>query len=74
VLPEGSDDLSRIDANTRVIAIDIPNKQSSGATPWGDFRVSVRDLEAATGYNFLSQLPKAVQDAIEKSADKGPTQ
>jgi endonuclease G len=74
VLPEGSDDVNRIDASTRVIAIDIPNKQSSGATPWGDFRVSVRDIEAATSYNFLSQLPKTVQDAIEKNVDKGPTQ
>ncbi len=74
VLPEGSDDVSRIDANTRVIAIDIPNKQSSGSDSWGNYRISVRDLEATTTYDFLSQLPKNVQDAIEKTIDKGPTQ
>lgn len=74
VLPEGSDDVSRIDSKTRVIAIDIPNKQSAGAASWGDYRISIRDLEAKTGFNFLSQLSKTVQDDVEKIVDKGPTQ
>jgi endonuclease G len=74
ILPEGNDDVSRIDEKTRVIAIDIPNKQSSGAASWGTFRVSVRDIEAATSYDFLSQVPKSIQDIIEKTVDKGPTQ
>lgn len=74
VLPEGSDDVNRIDSKTRIIAINIPNKQSAGNASWGDYRVSVRDLEAAMSYDFLSQVPKTVQDAVEKTIDKGPTQ
>lgn len=74
VLPEGTDDISRIDDKTRIIAINIPNKQSSGAASWGDFRVNVKDIETLTGYNFLSALPKAVQDVLEKKTDTGPTQ
>ena len=74
ILPEGSDDVARIDEKTRVIAINIPNKQSEGAASWGNYRVSVRDLEAVMGYDFLSQVSKSVQDVIEKSVDKGPTQ
>lgn len=74
VLPEGADDVNRIDSKTRVIAINIPNKQSAGAASWGDYRVSVRDLESATGFDFFTELNKSTQDAIEKTIDKGPTQ
>jgi endonuclease G, mitochondrial len=74
VIPEGEDDLSRIDTKTRVIAVNIPNKQSAGSASWGTYRVSVRDLETQTGYDFLSQLPKSIQDVIEKVVDNGPTE
>ena len=74
VLPNGSDDLQRINEQTRVIAVNIPNDQKVGFSSWGTFRVSVRDLENLTGYNFLSQLPQNIQDVLEKQVDNGPTQ
>jgi endonuclease G, mitochondrial len=74
VLAKGSDDVCRVANDTRVIAVDIPNKQSLGTDPWGDYRVSVRELETFTGYDFLSNVPKAIQDVIEKNKDTGPTQ
>jgi endonuclease G len=74
VLPNGSDDVSRVNDQTRVIAVNVPNDQKVGFTNWGNFRVSVRDLEALTGYNFLSQLPASLKYILEKRIDSGPTQ
>ena len=70
---QSGNDVDRVAADTRVIAIDIPNKQSSGLDSWGNYRVSVRDIEASTGFDFFKSLPKNIQDAIEINVDKGPT-
>lgn len=56
---------------TRVIAVDIPNIQGIKDRTWRDFRLSVDQLEKKTGYNFLSNVPEAVQQAIESKVDKG---
>ncbi len=69
VLPNGSSDLSRID-NNRVIAVIMPNRNDVGiSTSWKTFRVSVDEIEIATGYNLLSNLPDAVQTAVEAVVD-----
>lgn len=73
ILPVGNNDVSRINAGTRVIAIDTPNQQGI-STDWGTFRTSVDAIEAATGYDILSNLPVAVQDVLEARVDNGPTQ
>jgi endonuclease G len=70
VLPNGSSDLSRINNATRVIAVIIPNNNAVGITTnWKGYRVSVHDIELATGYNLLSNVPDAVQQAIEYTVD-----
>jgi endonuclease G len=74
VVPVGSDDLNRVDANTRVITVSMPNTQAANGTFWGQYRISVDSLETLTGYDFLSEVPAAVQSVIEASADTGPTQ
>lgn len=56
---------------TRVIAVDVPNIQGIKDKTWRDFRVSVDQLEAKTGYNFLTNVPEAVQTAIESRVDRG---
>ncbi|HSI90857.1 MAG TPA: DNA/RNA non-specific endonuclease, partial [Adhaeribacter sp.] len=53
VLPNGTNDVSRVTTSTRVIAIDTPNDNSLSTT-WGSYRTSVDAIEAATGYNLLS--------------------
>jgi endonuclease G len=73
ILPIGSNDISRIDAQTRVIAINVPNKESVDGTKWGDYRLSIDDLESLTGYNFLSNVPSAIQKSLESHKDTGPT-
>jgi endonuclease G, mitochondrial len=71
VLTEGNNDLKRIGKNTRVIAVDMPNEQGIAKKHWQDFIVTVRDIEKATGFDFLSNIPKAIQDAIETKKDSG---
>jgi endonuclease G len=74
ILPNGSDDLRRITPTTRIIAVDMPNTQNVNSRPWGDYRVSVDHIEAATGFNFFSNIPRGLQDVLEARVDNGPVQ
>jgi endonuclease G len=76
VLPEGKNDLKRIDASTRVIAVDVPNRQAvdNGNKNWDDYLVTVDAIEAATGYDFLTELSRNLQNSLESKVDKGRVQ
>ncbi len=67
-LPKGAD-ISAVNENTHVIAVDMPNAATIGNTDWRRFRTTVRAIEQKTGYNFLSNLPQNLQDALENSAE-----
>ena len=69
-LPRGNNDLQRINANTKVIAIDTPNDNNI-IPNWMSYICTVRDIEKATGYDLFSALPKAIQDRIEIQKFKG---
>jgi endonuclease G len=73
VLPSGEDDLKRIDKDTRVIAVLMPNKTgpeiSKGA--WRDYLTSVDKIEEATGLDLLSNLPTELQAVLEAHVDTG---
>ncbi|RAK65888.1 DNA/RNA non-specific endonuclease [Hymenobacter edaphi] len=72
VLPNGSNDAARVEAGTRVIAIDAPN--DNGLSPsWGSYRTSVDAIEAATGLDLLSAVKPSVQASLEARTDTGPT-
>lgn len=68
IIPAGNDDINRVSASTRVIAVNTPNLNTIEAD-WKKYRVSVRSIEAATGYNLLSGLPSSLQDIIETKTD-----
>ncbi|GAA4458766.1 DNA/RNA non-specific endonuclease [Nibrella saemangeumensis] len=70
VLPVGSNDVQRINAQTRVIAVWMPNTNAVGEQPWVNYRISVDEVEKRTGYNLLSNLPESVQQVIEVGVDK----
>jgi endonuclease G len=74
VLPNGSNDVSRVSTSTRVIAVDMPNNQSVNSLSWGSYRTTVDAIETATGYNLLPNLPASVQNTLEAAVDNGPTQ
>lgn len=70
ILPIGDNDIDRINTGTRVIAIKIPNRQSIKSS-WGNYRISIDELENLTGYNFLSNLSSSIQKQLESQIDDG---
>lgn len=68
VLPNGNNDASRINASTRVIAINTPNTNNSN-DDWKTYRTSIKAIEDASGYKLLSALPATVKDALVNKID-----
>ncbi|PJJ83363.1 DNA/RNA non-specific endonuclease [Mucilaginibacter auburnensis] len=66
IIPAGNNDLQRVNAATRIIAINTPNNNNVN-NRWEYYLVSVRDIEMATGYNLFSNLPQHLQDALENN-------
>jgi len=73
VLPNGTNDVSRVSRTTRIIAVNMPNTQTVNTLPWYNYRVSIDNLEALLGYDFLNNVPLNIQNAIESTVDNGPT-
>jgi endonuclease G, mitochondrial len=72
VLPNGNNDLQRVNKGTRVIGIWVPNFTGTGLNindVWRKYRVSVDSIESRTGLNFLSQVPINTQTIIERRKD-----
>lgn len=71
VIPQGTNDLSRVTSSTRVIAVDMPNSDAliSRTADWKTFRVSIDAVEAATGYDFLSKVSASIQSSLEATVD-----
>ena len=66
-IPEGTDDLERIDSTATVIAINVPNQTGMQKTgDWEQFLCSIDDIENMTGYDFFELLPDNVEDVLEK--------
>lgn len=65
VLPVGENDVNRINEDTRIIVVDMPNQQDVNQHNWQYYQTTVDKLEAATGYDFLSNVPVKVQAALE---------
>lgn len=68
ILPDGTDDVNRVTTSTRVIAVDIPNSQSV-TSDWTQYRTTVDDIEAMTGYDFFDLVPDNIEDVIESTQD-----
>ena len=52
-------------ADLQVIAVNMPNATGIGSNPWSMYATTVDALEAATGYDFLSALPDAIEAEVE---------
>jgi len=68
ILPNGTDDVARVNETTRTIAVIMPN---SGVinSDWRTYRVSVDKVEELTGFDFFSNVSSEVQTAIERRID-----
>ena len=58
-----------VNANTRTIAVIMPNDSSVKGKGWKSFRVSVARVERETGLNFLSNVSPQIQQVIERKVD-----
>lgn len=65
VLPVGTVDNERVTADTRVLAVNMPNTQAAADRPWHSYIVTVADLERLTGLHFLDNVPSDVQKVIK---------
>src|ERR1041384_1246058 len=65
VIPKGDNDISRVTAATRTIAVNMPNIQGIRNDPWETYLTTVDAVEALTGYDFFANVPDAVENAIE---------
>jgi endonuclease G len=68
VLPSGTNDVSRVTASTRTIAVIVPNRNDV-SSDWRTYRVSVDQVEALTGFDFFSNVEDSVENAIEGTVD-----
>ena len=75
ILPEGDNDLQRLstDPNVRVLAIDTPNDNAINPD-WRQYLTSVDKIEAATGLDLLSALPRDTQARLQQLVDSGRAQ
>lgn len=65
-IPDGGDDISRIDEEAIIIAINVPNRMGMGKTgDWEQYICTVDEIEDMTGYDFFELLPDSVEDALE---------
>jgi endonuclease G len=69
VLPKGNADVSRINNTTRTIAVCMPNVNGIRSDSWRKYVTTIRNVEAATGYDFLTVVASRIQDAIETRRD-----
>jgi endonuclease G len=58
-----------VNANTRTLAVIMPNSGSVKGKGWKSFRVSVARVEREMGLNFLSNVSPQVQQVIESKVD-----
>lgn len=69
LLPEGNRDLQRIDRDTTVIAVNMPNDREI-KNGWKNYVTTVDELEELTGYDFLSTLPEDIEADLESQKIK----
>jgi endonuclease G len=50
--------------DTRIIAVDIPNRDSL-SQDWRDYQTSIDRIEIATGYDFLANIPEDLEILLE---------
>jgi DNA/RNA endonuclease G (NUC1) len=62
---QDGNDVSRVAASTRTLAVIMPNVQGIRTVDWNTYVTTVDQVESLTGYNFFSNVPAAIQNAIE---------
>ena len=73
ILPAGKNDLQRINAQTRVLAVAMPNvaEQKLKDGDWRNYIVTTKKLSDAIKINFFAALSPSVRTALEAKKDDG---
>jgi DNA/RNA endonuclease G (NUC1) len=71
ILPVGDNDVSRVDANARTIAVIMPNIDSIRPDQWQKYLATVDQVETLSGYDFFSNVSPAIQSVVESKLDAG---
>lgn len=73
VIPKADgDDIGRVSASTKTIAVIMPNRQgirTNNPNDWQAYLTSVDQVEKLTGYDFYENLPDAVENSVEAGID-----
>ena len=67
-IPQGAN-VSAINENTHIIAVDMPNATGIADNNWRRFRTTVRTIEQRANINLLSNLPQNLQETLENRID-----
>ncbi len=63
------DDIPRVNENTRLIAVSIPNDHKVDEDNWWQYRQSVKDIEQLTGLTFFDNVPAEVIEPLKAKTD-----
>jgi endonuclease G len=73
VLDSATANTTSVTDSTQVIAVIMPN-DATATKVWTEYRTTVRDIEAKTGLDLLSDVATATQDIVETRVDMAPPQ
>jgi endonuclease G, mitochondrial len=62
-------DIERVTADTRLIAVIMPNDRSVPQDNWWQYRVSVKDVEEITGFTFFDKVPADIINPLKEEVD-----
>lgn len=68
LIPAGSNDLKRINKNTRVIAVIIPNTNNVNSN-WKIYRTNAAAIQRVTGYSLLTNIPTSIRRVLLEKTD-----
>jgi endonuclease G len=66
---DNDQDVERVDADTRLIAVIMPNDRSVPQDNWWRYRVSVKDVEELTGYTFFDKVSADIINPLKEEVD-----
>ncbi len=64
IIPNGNSDLSRVTADTRILAVDTPNENTI-LTDWTKYITTIDAIEKSTKYDILSKLSTDLQKILQ---------
>lgn len=66
---DDDNDINRVDKNTRLIGVIMPNDTTASEDNWWIYRKSVSDVEKLTGLTFFCNVPPEVIEPQKKKKD-----